>query len=796
MKRTTSLVLATLFSIQLFAQLNMTFVGSYQYDEELSDIWGYAASDGTEYALIGTFDGVSIVSLADPANPVESDFIPGPGSGWRDIKTWGNHAYVINETGDGLLVIDLSNLPGEVDYFYWQPDIPGLGVLNTCHNLWIDEFGYAYLVGCNLNNGGLLFIDVFSDPGNPVYAGKGAPVYSHDTYVRDNLAYSAEINIGEFSVYDVTDKSNPVYIASQETPALVTHNLWLSDNSQILFSTDETSNAPIASYDVTDPENIIELDQFRPLATLGVGVIPHNVHVWDDFLIISYYSDGCILVDAARPDNLIEIGNFDTFLPPITGFNGAWGAYPYLPSGLVLVSDIGNGLYVLEPNYVRACYLEGKITDAQTGFGISSATVDILGDLAFENSNLSGDYKTGLAVAGTYEVEVSKAGYQPKTVTVNLENGVVTELDVALEPLQSFIFTGTVKDAVTGENLPGAVVNISNDEFDFNLVTNGSGQFNIPAFYAGNYEIVAGKWGYKTTLLSALDFDQTNNSTQIELEAGLEDIFSLDLGWTVSGNATQGQWELGDPFGVTPPSVIDFLIQPEDDVQEDPGNSCYVTGNSPDLFSGIQVSGLTRLTSPVFDLSGMNQPTISLYYWIFAINQQNFNVGDDNLKIRLTNGIDFVTLGEFGYEDLLTEPSWQYFETNVSDLIPLSDQMQVLVEIGDTDPVDVAEAGIDFFRVWDADPTSTASLVNDQITLQAFPNPSQEDFIIRYNIENWNERPGKMLINNILGEIVEMRDLANGSGSITTGNELSAGIYFVSIKQEGRVSHSLKLVKQ
>ena len=45
--------------------------------------------------------------------------------------------------------------------------------------------------------------------------------------------------------------------------------------------------------------DIKELDQFRPLATLGDGVVPHNVHVFNDYLIISYYTDGVLIVDGS-----------------------------------------------------------------------------------------------------------------------------------------------------------------------------------------------------------------------------------------------------------------------------------------------------------------------------------------------------------------------------------------------------------------------------------------------------------------------------------------------------------------
>jgi len=150
------------------------------------------------------------------------------------------------------------------------------------------------------------------------------------------------------------------------------------------------------------------LDAFRPTATLGRGLVPHNVHVLNDFLITSFYKEGVIITDASNPDNLIEVGNYDTF--PVqgdfAGFSGCWGAYPFLPSGLVLASDIDNGLFVIEPTYQRAAYLEGMVIDAETGMPIPSASVEILSDDPnFDLSQASGIYKTGQASGGTFLVE-------------------------------------------------------------------------------------------------------------------------------------------------------------------------------------------------------------------------------------------------------------------------------------------------------------------------------------------------------------------------------------------------------
>lgn len=111
-----NLILIALFSFLVvypsFGQQNMNLLSNFTYSEDVSDIWGYAAN-GREYALVGVRNGVSIVDVTNATSPVESDFIAGPSSTWRDLKTYNDFAYITNETSGGLLVIDLSTLPGQ-----------------------------------------------------------------------------------------------------------------------------------------------------------------------------------------------------------------------------------------------------------------------------------------------------------------------------------------------------------------------------------------------------------------------------------------------------------------------------------------------------------------------------------------------------------------------------------------------------------------------------------------------------------------------------------------------------------
>ena len=57
-----------------------------KYTTDLSDIWGWVDSQGNEYAIVGTNEGTSIFSLANPSQPIEVFFEQGMNSIWRDIK--------------------------------------------------------------------------------------------------------------------------------------------------------------------------------------------------------------------------------------------------------------------------------------------------------------------------------------------------------------------------------------------------------------------------------------------------------------------------------------------------------------------------------------------------------------------------------------------------------------------------------------------------------------------------------------------------------------------------------------
>ncbi len=774
------------------AQLNMVLRSEVQFDQgSLNDVWGWHhAPTGKEYALVGRTIGTSVIDVTDPDNPVDVGFFAGANSTWRDIKTWGDYAYVTNEQDLGVAVLFLGDLPsgGELTGFNWEPNIPGLGQLNSCHNIYIDEFGYAYLAGCDLNSGGMLIVDVFTTPGQPEFVSAAPNVYSHDVFTRENLMYSSEINGGVFTIYDVADKNNITSLASQPTPFNFTHNAWLSDDSNTIFTTDELANAPVAAYDISDPTDIVELDQFLPLETLGDGVIPHNVHVWQDWLIISYYSDGGIVADASEPDNIIEVGNFDTFFGGGAGFSGSWGAYPFLPSETVLLTDISNGLYVVTPNYVRACRVEGFVTDINTGAAINGADISIDADQANQGTtDFSGEYKTGIATAGTYSVTYSASGYTSQTLELSLENGVIVMQDVQLGALESFSVTGLTLQAEDGTNLANAEVSVFNEEFNFNTTSDANGNFTLGSVFSGTYTIVAGKWGfnYGTTTVDV----SANATVEVELSVGYQDDFVFDYDWSSTGNAQSGDWERGVPVGT---NFGGNPSNPDADVNDDLGNTAYITGNGGGGAGNDDVDdGNVILTSPVMDFTTYGEPVINYRLWF--VNAGGGGTPNDELTVSISNGTDVVELENVSN----SLGNWRPNSVNpLVGLIEFTDNMTLIVETSDAAATGhLVEGGFDAFLVTDNNPLSTVyQPVGFAASLTASPNPFSANTIMNYTLDTAFDE-ARFVVHNQLGQEVELVELTANAGTVALGAKLSTGMYFVRLEVDGTLVATEKIVK-
>jgi choice-of-anchor B domain-containing protein len=712
MKNFMRIILFIFVAGQMFAQTNMTLLSHVNYQQlhqaKLNDVWGYVDEIGNEYAIVGTSKGTSILDVSDPTAPVEVFWLPGTTSIWRDPCVYGDVAYVTTEANVGLTIIDLSPLPASTTlptYTYFGNTTPQLLSAHTC---FVDENGVAYIFGSNRVNGGVLMLDVHTDPFNPIELGFFDNWYVHDGFVRNDTMFLAHIIDGFVSLVDVSDKANPVLLGTQNTPNNFSHNIWPTDNGQIVYTTDEVSGAYIAAYDITDPQNIREVDRFQN--SPGAGVVPHNTHVKGNYLITSYYSDGVIVNDITHPDNMIKVAEFDTYPSQTSGFDGDWGVYPFLPSGNLIVSDITEGLFVLGVTYQQASYLEGVVTDQNTGLPISGVQIQIGGDDHIEDSRSDGYYKTGVLGVGTQLVDFSKVGYLQQSVSVSLIEGAITYQNIQLVPIPQYNLQVNVYEQGTNNPIPDALILLKTELIEHNGLTNGIGQESMTLYYQQNYSVTVTKWGYFPACFEQEITDQTG-VLSIYLTKGYHDEFTFDLGWQTNGSATTGMWERGVPIGTSGGS------SPGIDADFDCSDKAYVTGNDPALNDDADDvdEGIVILTSPTMDLTTYTDPYVNFNYWFFCFHG---NPPDDTLKVFVNNGQEIVELASFA----AITSQWTPASIRLLDHITPTASMTVSFRISDYSPnVNITEAGVDYFYVTNS---SVLGMEESNQSFQIYPNPT------------------------------------------------------------------------
>jgi hypothetical protein len=125
------------------------------------------------------------------------------------------------------------------------------------------------------------------------------------------------------------------------------HSGWLNDDGTLYIMQDENHGYDVKILDVSDLSNI------SVLATFNSGVDPqsmaHNGVIKGDLVYIPYYHDGLRVFDISDPYNPTQTWEYDTYAPNShASYKGAWGVYPNLPSGNIIVSDMQTGLYVFQ----------------------------------------------------------------------------------------------------------------------------------------------------------------------------------------------------------------------------------------------------------------------------------------------------------------------------------------------------------------------------------------------------------------------------------------------------------------
>ncbi len=797
------LSLALLATIPVFSQnINLELRSTMEFPgQALANICGYARN-GREYALVAASKGMVVVDVTDPDHPVSIVQVPAPLSTPNEIKVYKNNAYVTSDNGKGLQIVNLNDLPNSdlsAHYFLGagQMEAPGDSMYSV-HTLHIDTTkGYLYLYGGNLYNGGAKVFDLNNDPYNPTYAGKfNALGYIHDGYVENDTLYACHIGSNILSIVDMSDKPSPVVLGTVPTPGGLTHNSWLTEDRRHVLTTGESFSAYLTSFDIADPQDIRELDRIAPNDSVHAAC--HNTHVYHDWAVTSWYTDGVYITDAHRPENLVYTGWYDTWPGNGTFFAGCWGVYPFFPSGTIVASNnptfstdtIPGKMFVLTPTYVRACYLEGIVTNGCNGKPMHGATIEVNSDDPWINtkSNNQGIFKTGQAEAGNFKVTISKPGYFSQTLDVAFINGEVTELNVTLVPDNVV----DIKGVVFADNSQAPIANVSvqlvGPDSTYTLHTDVNGQFNLDCRLSGDYEITTAGWGYlNNTFVLDEQSAGSGNLISIYLQAGYYDSFDQDLGWTTNATATSGLWERGDPIGTK--YFQDEYCNPEFDSDFDLDETCYMTGNGGGSAGLDDVdSGAVILTSPYTKLAAYPDPVLSFDYWFY--NEHISDPVNDQFEAWVSNGMQNVVV----FSENKSQANWRSSgDIRLKDYITLTDDVRIHFIATDTAPNHLVEAAVDIVSITPNPVLGTPDL-DASASLQITPNPSASSFSIRYE---WPNAQNVLLeVRNLLGQMVWAQQPGDGSGSVVCGDNWPAGVYMATLRSNERQSVPLRLVKQ
>lgn len=547
---------------------------------EAMDVWGFVdLNTHREYVFVGVSIGTAVLDVTDPTAPVEVGFIDGQNANWRDIKAfqrydaaagrWRAYAYVTTDGAqDGLFVIDLSGLPHSIQRVNYASDF------TNAHNVYISGTDFAtgvqqaanepqiIVAGSGVNVGQFRTYSL-ADPTQPQFVQRIASAgYMHDaasTIVEGPRAAQCagapatcdvlvDFNEEQIEFWDINDPASPNLISRASIYANTgyVHSGWWTEDKQFVLAHDELDERNSGLQTTVRVFSLADLGTPSLVGTWtgGTNAIDHNGFVRGNRYYMSNYTRGLTILDISDPAAPVDVGFFDTFgASDATMFAGAWGAYPFFPSGTVAVSDINSGLYLVADQTRGVA--QGSLTFSASSFAAAEG----------QQAQLSVERVGGTTGAATVDYEVlattaSAGDTVAQTGTLTWADGDATAQTIAID---------VVADAEL-EALEHAIVRLVNptggatlgDRASANLYLSDVGAAAEMAVFADTVDVAERGFGRAIVVMQRIGDAQGAASIDFAITGG-DAVAATDFDGPTSGTLS---WGAGDAV----PQSIEFSI--------------------------------------------------------------------------------------------------------------------------------------------------------------------------------------------------------------------------------------------
>jgi hypothetical protein len=329
---------------------------------------GVFVANNYAYVTASTDNGLTIIDITDPTTPREVGQIndsEGGGTattldGAYGLYVVGDYAYVAANDDDGLSIIDVSDPSNPIEISQINSSGGEASVMNFARDVYVTG-GYAYVTSSSDDS--VTIIDV-NDPTNPVEVGyiqdnsQGGDATrldnTRDIFVEGKYAYVTAWSENSFSIFDVSDPTNIVevgyvYDGFGASELSGPSGLYIQGGYAYVGATQDDALSIINISDPTNPEEVGSVKDDSVGGNAHMLQYPNRVVVAGGYAYVTSLDHGISVIDVSDPTSPVEV----TFIndsevggtaPTLESPHGIFlsGGYAYVAS----VSD--NGLSVID----------------------------------------------------------------------------------------------------------------------------------------------------------------------------------------------------------------------------------------------------------------------------------------------------------------------------------------------------------------------------------------------------------------------------------------------------------------